>query len=75
MKFLNEFPSGARVFKADAICFDFAFNRIGTVYRENVDGRECIGVLWDGGNSIVEYPEGWPGFESAIEAEHIRMEV
>ncbi len=72
MQPLSEFATGARVIKPDARPFDFAFKRTGTVCREIVDGRPCIGVLWDSGytwdageTGIFEYPPDWCSFEPA----------
>lgn len=62
---LSEFASGSRVIKPDAIRFDFAFQRIGTVCREVVDGHACIGVMWDGAGSIFQYPGEYLFTESA----------
>lgn len=57
LKPLGSFANGARVRKLNALCFDFAFERIGTVCREEwEDGKEHLGVKWDGGVSIFEYP-------------------
>lgn len=53
---LEEFEDNARVLKPGAKPIDFAFGRVGTVVRENVDGRICLGVLWDGATSVFEYP-------------------
>ncbi len=69
MPALAEFETGARVRKPSAIQFDFAFGRIGTVHRDVVDGRPCVGVLWDGGSDIFAYPEDWE-FEAAMDAAH-----
>lgn len=49
---IGELESGTRVRKLSAIMFDFAFGRVGTVVRE--DGH--LGVLWDGGRLVIEYP-------------------
>lgn len=53
---LEQFQDGARVTKPDAKHVDFAFGRVGTVIRERVDGRLCLGVLWDGAGRVFEYP-------------------
>lgn len=53
---LEHFEDDARVLKPNATRMDFAFDRIGTVIREKVDGRVCLGVLWDGATSVFEYP-------------------
>jgi hypothetical protein len=45
---LEYIADDARVSKPDAQPVDFAFGRVGTVIREQVDGRMCLGVLWDG---------------------------
>ena len=57
---LCDFETGARVRKPSAIpLFDFAFGRTGTVCRDAVDGRTCVGVMWDGANRIYEYPDDY----------------
>ena len=54
---LGEIPSGSRVRKPSAIVFDFAYRRTGTVVRERLeDGREHLGVVWDGSGAVYEYP-------------------
>lgn len=60
---LKTFETGARVTKPSAIIFDFAFQRIGTVCRE--DSR--IGVVWDGSPNVFEYPPEYL-FERAAES-------
>ena len=54
---LSNIPTGARVKKLTAIRLDFAFGRTGSVIRESFDGREHVGVLWDGGGRVYEYPD------------------
>jgi len=52
VKPLCDFETGARVTKPSAVIFDFAYGRAGKVCR---DGG-MVGVQWDGGNAIYEYP-------------------
>ena len=49
---IGSLATGAQVRKPSAMIFDFAYGRKGTVQREG----ERVGVLWEGGNVIVEYP-------------------
>ncbi len=65
-KCLHDFPDGARVVKTTAIRFDFAYGRTGTVHREVVEGKRCVGVLWDGENRIFEYSEDCGGFTGRV---------
>ena len=58
MRELCDLPTGARVTKPSASYHDLAYKRTGTVKRETLprsDGREHLGVLWDGANVILEY--------------------
>lgn len=53
MRPISLFETGARVRKP-AGSYD---PRTGVVCRENVDGENLVGVLWDGGNgSIIAFP-------------------
>jgi hypothetical protein len=54
---LRDIPTGARVSKPDAIPFDFAYQRKGTVIRETFEGQQLSGVRFDGGRVVVEYPD------------------
>ncbi len=51
------FNNGDRVTRPVSSPFDFAFHRVGTVHREVIEGKELIGVLWDGENRIYVYPK------------------
>ncbi len=54
---LGTFEDGAYVRKPNATPFDYAFNRVGQVIREEVDGNLCLGVLWSGTTLVIEYPD------------------
>jgi|HubBroStandDraft_1064217.scaffolds.fasta_scaffold00168_35 hypothetical protein len=54
---LQDLPDGARVVKPNAIVFDFAWGKVGTIVSEEVDGRCMRGVVWDGGERAYEYGE------------------
>ena len=47
---ISEFATGARIWQATTA-------RVGTVKREIEGGHARVGVLWDGRDVIVEYPE------------------
>ncbi len=56
---LKDIPTGARVRSPKAAPFDFAYQRVGTVVRETINGEEYSGVRWDGGDAAYEYPPEW----------------
>ena len=56
-----DFSAGDRVRRPDAIPFDFAYGREGTVVIEDDGfGIRRLGVRWDGSDRIFEYPADWP---------------
>ncbi len=56
---------GVRVQKPDARPFDIAYGQVGTVHWDLLEGEVVVGVRWDGGFAIYQYPEDY-FFEAVI---------
>jgi hypothetical protein len=67
---LQDFETGARVVLPSAKLVDFAWARAGTVLRETVNGREMLGVVWDGDPRAVGYPADWPFAAAPLNPPH-----